>query len=61
MRFSIFPTLLSTQGRKKESDDRFTSLNFSGCEGSKISLMFLLIDCSQDEKIGSLSEFITGL
>lgn len=60
MRFNIFPTLLSTQ-EKKKSDDRFTSLNFSGCEGSKISLMFLFIDCSQDETIASLNEFITSL
>lgn len=60
MRFNIFPTLLSTQGKKK-SDDGFTSLNFSGCEGSKISPMFLFIDCSQDETIGSLSKFITSL
>lgn len=61
MRFNIFSALLSTQEKKKKSDDGFISLNFSGCEGSKISLMFLFIDCSQDETIGSLSKFITSL
>lgn len=58
---TFFQHYSALRKKKKKSDDGFISLNFSGCEGSKISLMFLFIDCSQDETIGSLSKFITSL
>lgn len=53
-------TQLSEKKKKRQTMDLHLWVSVD-VKGLKISLMFLFIDCSQDETIGSRSEFITSL